>query len=225
MKVLHVFVEPRGGGGSLDSTLATIKLTRQKGHDVQVFTKNSYDFPENLAGRCHSAISAFHAPESLRQFSRKLMDFKPDLIHANELRPYISTKVLQVCREHHIPVIMTCDDYHLTCPVINHYRNQNVCTKCLDGKEYWAVLHNCRNNVPESIISAMYNFIARKRQSITKYVDHFITCSEFTRQWLIKHANISEKSITAIPHAIDIPDNQHLYNVTQDIHNDYLHQQ
>jgi glycosyltransferase involved in cell wall biosynthesis len=68
------------------------------------------------------------------------------------------------------------------------------------------VLHNCRKNLPESLINAAYNFVLRTRKAITGCVDRFITCSEFTRQWLIDHADIDPARITAIPHAIDIPE-------------------
>ena len=206
MRILHVFVQPRSGGGSLASTLATIELTRQRGHEVDVFTKKSSDFPNSLLGRLQAASSAFYSPDSVKEFAKKLRDFKPDLVHSNELFPYISTAILRLCKDQGIPVIMTCDDYHLTCPVRNHFRNRNICTKCLGGKEYWAVMHNCRDNLPESIVNAAYNFVVRTRRSITRYVHHFITCSEFTRQWLVDHAGIAPEKITAIPHAIDIPD-------------------
>lgn len=206
MKILHVFVQPRSGGGSLASTLATIDISRQQGHDVQVFTKKSSDYPNNLTGRIYAATSAFYAPGCAREFEQQLVEFEPDLVHANELFPYISPKVLEICKKHDVPVIMTCDDYHLTCPVRNHFRGQGVCTKCVGSGEFWAVIHNCRGNLPESIVNAAYNYVVRKRRWITKHVDHFITCSEFTRQWLIDNAGLDADRITAIPHAIEIPD-------------------
>jgi glycosyltransferase involved in cell wall biosynthesis len=205
MKILHVFVQPRSGGGSLASTLATIELTRARGHEVEAFTIRSGDYPDTLATRLRAARSAFSAPGSVRAFRDHLLRFGPDLVHANELFPYITPDVLAVSKQHGVPVIMTCDDYHLTCPVRNHFRGQRVCTKCLGGREYWSILHNCRKNLPESLVNAAYNAVVRRRRWITKHVDHFITCSEFTRQWLMEHAGIDAERITAIPHAIDIP--------------------
>jgi len=190
----------------LASTLATIDMGRKQGYEIEVFTRKSSDYPNNFTGRLHAAVSAFYAPDSAREFEEQLLAFKPDLVHANELFPYLSPKILEICKKHSIPLVMTCDDYHLTCPVRNHFRNQGVCTKCLGGKEYWAVVHNCRGNMPESIINAAYNFMVRKRRWISKHVDHFITCSEFTRQWLVDNADIDAKHITSIPHAIEIPE-------------------
>ncbi len=206
MKILHAFNQPRSGGGSLASTLATIEVTQNNGHEVEIFTRDSNHFPSGLKGRVQAAISAFSAPESVKTFTTHLSQFKPDLVHINELFPLISPNILKVCKQHNVPVVMTCDDYHLTCPTRTHFYNSRICTRCIGGKEYWAVLKNCKANLPESVVNAVYNFRLRKSEIFSQYVDHFITCSEFTRRWLIEHADIDEASISAIPHAIQIPE-------------------
>lgn len=208
MKILHVFNQPRSRGGSLAATRALIDITRRKGHEVEVFSTDSTDLPNGLRGKVAAAISAFHSPGSVRAFSEALDRFKPDLVHANELFPLISPKVLAICNERGIPVVMTCDDYHLTCPTRNHFRAGDICTKCIDGHEHWAILHNCKQNMPESIVNSLYSANLRHKGLFPSSVDHFITCSEFTKAWLVEHANLAPERVTAIPHPVEIPETE-----------------
>ncbi len=205
MRVLHVFNKPRSGGGSLASTLATIDLSRKNGLTVDSFSFDSSDLPVGLLGKIEASTSAFYSPKSERAFLRKIKEFKPDIVHCNEFFPLVSARIPKLCQDHKIPVVMTCDDYHLTCPTRNHFIEGQVCTACLDGNEYNAIRYNCRNNMPESIINSLYNYRIRIKKLFKNYVDHYITCSEFSRSWLIEHAGINATSITSIPHVIEIP--------------------
>lgn len=205
MRILHAFNQPRSGGGSLAGTLATIEVLRAKGHDVEVFTRNSRDFPAGMRGRLQAGVSAFHAPASVRAFEALLERFRPEVVHANELFPLISPSIVPLCAGRGIPVVMTCDDYHLTCPVRNHFREGKVCTQCVGGHEHRAVVNNCRDNVAESVVNALYTAMIRSRGLYTRNVSHFVTPSDFTGQWLVEHAGVDAARVSTIPHVIAIP--------------------
>lgn len=207
MKILHVYNRSRSGGSSFASTQATIEISRQNGLEVESFARGSGDLPSGVRGKLQAAVSAFYAPGSVRDFLQTLDRCQPDILHCNELFPLISPRILRLAKARNIAIVVTTDNYHFTCPVRNHFRNNQVCTECLDGKEHRAILNNCRNNLPESIINALYNRRIRVQRSILDYANHFITCSEFTRQWLIDHTGIEDKRISAIPHAVEIPQN------------------
>ncbi|MFQ3250220.1 MAG: glycosyltransferase involved in cell wall biosynthesis [Glaciecola sp.] len=206
LRILHVFNQPRSGGGSLASTLATISIFKDAGHEVEIFTRNSQDLPSGLVGKFAAARSALYNPESVSDFRAFLKRFTPDIVHANEFFPLISPNILMECKEQGIPVVLTCDDYHLTCPARTHFRNGQICTLCIGGKEYNGLLNKCKNTYSESAINVLYNYNLRRKETYQTTVDHFITCSEFTKSWLVEHANIDSTCITAIPHAIEIPD-------------------
>ncbi|PKG93202.1 glycosyltransferase family 4 protein [Paraglaciecola sp. MB-3u-78] len=206
LRILHVFNQPRSGGGSLASTLATISIFKKTGHNVETFTRKSTELPAGLKGKWAAASRALYNPESVRDFRAFLKRFNPDIVHANEFFPLVSPNILMECKERGIPVVLTCDDYHLTCPARTHFRNGEICTLCLNGKEYNSVLNKCKNSYSESAINALYNYNLRRKETYQNTVDHFITCSEFTKSWIIEHANVSPNCITAIPHSIEIPD-------------------
>jgi glycosyltransferase involved in cell wall biosynthesis len=206
MKVLYAYNIHRGGNGSLNATAATIRVVREHGVPVEVFTRDSRDLPENFAGRLKAAASSFYAPEGVREFRKVLDSFKPDVVHVWDVFPLISPWIFPMCHKRKIAVIMTCDDYFFTCPARNHFREGKICTECLGGHEYNVLRHNCRNNLGESLTLSMYTTMLRWLKLQTKYITRLVACSEFTRQWLAEHSGISPERIDLVPHFVDIPE-------------------
>src|SRR5215471_16763449 len=141
MRILYVYNYHRGGNGALNATATTVRLMREHGFEVEEFTRSSKELPQNLRGRLKAATNAFYAPEALREFRNALDSFKPDIVHAYDVFPLISPWVFSICAQKKTPIVMTCDDYFVTCPNRNHFRNGKVCTECLGGREYNALLH------------------------------------------------------------------------------------
>jgi glycosyltransferase involved in cell wall biosynthesis len=207
MRVLHAYNQHRGGGGSDITTRATIEVSRRYGIDVEVFTRNSEDLPKNLGGRLQAARSAVYSPDAKRAFCRLVDSFRPDLLHAHEVFPLVTPWILPECTARGIPVVMSCPDYRMTCPVVTHLYKGEVCTKCVGGNEHWVLLRNCRGSIPEDLTVAVYNVMVRKLGLFRKHVHHFITPSEFTRQWFMTHAKIEASRISANSCVVDIPEN------------------
>lgn len=205
MRVLYAYNRHRGGGGADNAARATIDVSRRQGVQVEVFTRNSEDLPRNIVGRLRAGLSVIYAPHSVREFSRLLNRFKPDLVHIHEIFPLVSPWILPPCSRRGIPVVMTCVDYRMTCPVVTHFRDGSICTRCTGGREYWAILKNCRRGHAASVSVALYNTLVRRLGLFARHVEHFIAPSEFTRQWLIQHAEIEPARITTINPVVEIP--------------------
>ena len=202
MRVLHVFTQPRSGGGSVRTSLLTVDLCRRNGIDTELFTRLSSDIPGGIRGRLHAAAGAIHSPASLRDFGACLDRFRPDLVHASELFPLISPAAIRLCGRRGIPVVMTCDDFHLTCPIRTHFHDGGVCTRCVERGEHWAVLRNCRDNLPESLINAVHNALIRVLGLYRKHVAVFLTGSPFAREWLVRHAGVERDRIAVLAHPL-----------------------
>ncbi len=205
MKVLYAYNYHRGGNGSLNATAATVRLVREHGAEVREFTRNSKGLPQNLVGRLTAGTHAFYAPEAVREFKRTLDEFRPDVVHAWDVFPLISPWVFRACAERGVPVVMTCDDYFLTCPVRNHFRNGKICTECLGGHEYRAALHNCRGNLTESLIVSAYTTMLRTLRLAADNITRLIVSSEFTRDWMAQHSGFGRERIDLVTHFVDIP--------------------
>ncbi len=206
MRVLYAYNYHRGGNGSLNATAATVRLVRDHGFQVEQFTRNSNDLPDNLWGRLTAAANAFYAPQALREFRKTLDSFKPDVVHVYDVFPLISPWIFPICARRNIPVVMTSDDYFLTCPVRNHFRKGKICTKCLGGREFYALVHNCRGNLAESLTLSTYTTMLRMMRLVTNNLSRLIACSEFTHRWMGEHSGIDSSRIDLVRHSVSVPE-------------------
>ena len=206
MRVLQVFNRHRHGGGADNIWDQTISISRERGLEVGVFSRDSNALPNNLYGKFKAFSSGIYAREAVAEFDRVLQEFKPDVVHAHELYPLVSHWILPRCKKAGIPVVFSVYDFRLTCPIATHYSKGKVCHKCASNSEYWAVLKNCRNSYPESIAFAMRSTVTRKFKLVTDYVDQFIVLSEFSRDWLIREVGLDGTLIHTVSPAISAPE-------------------
>jgi glycosyltransferase involved in cell wall biosynthesis len=206
VRIVFAYNQHRGHAGGGDKYASdTVELARELGHEVTVFTKSSEALPKNIWGRLQAAASILAAPRSVSEFSALLDAFSPDVVHAFELFPLVSPYILPECRARGLPVILGIIDYRLTCPVVTHFRDGQVCTACCGGNERWAVLRNCRDNVPESISVAAYNTLVRRRGLVSTNVTHYDVPSDFSRGFFMEQLGIPADRISARNPLIDLP--------------------
>jgi glycosyltransferase involved in cell wall biosynthesis len=206
MKVLHAYNRHRNGGGADNVWDQTIRVSRERGLDIGVFSRDSRDLPTSLGGRAKAFSSGIYARDSVKEFERVLSEFKPDLVHAHELYPLISYWILPLCKKAGIPVVYYCYDYRLTCPVATHFTNGQICQKCPSNGEHWAFLRNCRDSYAESFAYALRSTITRKFNLVRNNVDHYIVPSESSRDWLMHEVGVDSSLITTVPCAVSLPE-------------------
>lgn len=206
MRVLHVYNIHRGTGGSDKATAKTVDVLRQRGVEVDTFTRDSRDLPVNLAGKAKAFVSGIYAAEAIQDFTRQIEQRQPDLVHVHELYPLISPWVLPRCRAAGIPVVMTCNDFRLSCPIATHYTAGAPCYKCMGGKEYWCVLRNCRASLPESLAFALRNASARRSHLFDKGIQRFIAISSYQLDFMADRLGMDRQRLALNPCAIDLPE-------------------
>ena len=179
MRVLHAYNKHRGAGGSDAATAATIDVLRQRGVEVDTFVRDSRDLPANLGGKVTAFIGGLYAADAVREFAALLQQRRPDVVHVHELYPLISPWILPRCKAAGVPVVMTCNDFRLSCPVATHYTRGAPCFKCAGGKEHWCVLRNCRDSMAESVAFALRNASARSFGLFDRGVSRFVAISQY----------------------------------------------
>lgn len=205
MRVLHAYNAHRGFGGSDRTTAATIAVLRGRGVEVEEFVRDSRDLPPTLAGKAAAFVGGLYAAGAVREFESALRARRPDVVHVHELYPLISPWVLPRCARAGVAVVMTCNDFRLSCPIATHYARGESCYRCLGGREYWCVLRNCRASVPESIAYAMRNASARLFGLFDRHVHRFVAISDYQRDFLTGEVGIDSGRVAVNYCAIDLP--------------------
>lgn len=205
MKILHAYNRHRGGGGADNACDATIRLSVEQGLDVEVFARSSLDLGEGLRGKVKAFVSGVYAADAVSDFRDHLRRSRPDVVHVHELYPLISPWILPVCSAAGIPVVMTCYDFRLTCPIATHFRRGRICHQCAGGREHRSVINNCRGNPAESLAYGLRGMVARRFRLFYDHVSCFIVLSEFSAEWLTDHAGIKPDRILLNPCVIPLP--------------------
>lgn len=205
MRVLHVNNWHRGFGGSDHACRTVIDLCSRRGMDVGVFERDSKVLGDGLAGKTRAFVDGIYARSAVREFDRVLRSFGPDVVHVHELFPLISPWILPRCKARGVPVVMTCYDFRLTCPVATHHNRYGVCYDCATGSELRAVLNDCRGSLAESLAYALRSMVARRFGLFSAHVDCFIVLTEFSKQWIVDRAGVPEERVAVIPCIVPAP--------------------
>lgn len=208
MKVLHAFNSHRGTWGSDKAWSRTIEISRAAGFDVAVFSRDSKVLGAGLQGKVRAFFSGIYAREAVRAFDATLAEVRPDVVHTHELFPFVSPWIHRRCAAAGVPVVHTCYDYRLTCPIATHFDGEAICTRCVGGREYNAFVRNCRGNAAESLAFALRSTVATRRGLFVDDVDQFIVLTEFGRDWLRRDVGIADDRITIQPCVIPLPESR-----------------
>lgn len=207
MKVLHAYNRHRGMGGSDNAWDEAIRISREGGIDVEEFFRHSRDIAPNIFGKINAFVSGLYSRSAVVDFRRKLAEVKPDVVHVHELYPLISPWILKDCVKQKVPVVFTCYDYRMTCPVVTHFHKGELCVRCQNGFEwFWPVVNNCRGHHLESLAYGLRNWVARTNRLFLDNVSQFIVLSDFQKDWFVNEVGIESERISVNPCSLALPD-------------------
>lgn len=205
MKVLQVHNRYRLRGGEDAVVEATLDLLRRRGDVGLLFDKHSDEVARGVASRVRAVFSGIYSVSSRREMERLLDAERPDVVHVHNLYPLLSPSVLVASRRVGVPVVMTCHNYRLVCPIAVHFIRGAVCERCAGGREYWCLLRNCRENRIESAVYALRGFVTRRLGLFLKNVTLYLAISEFLKRRLIA-AGVPEDRVVVVPNMIPLPE-------------------
>ena len=204
MKIVQVHNRYRYEGGEIDVFLSTFDLLKRNGINVDLLEKKSEGLDSTWFHKLNAFISGIYSFSAAREMNQMISQNRPDLVHIHNLYPLLSPSVLVSCRRAGIPVVMTCHNYRLICPVATLFSDGKICERCVDGKEYWCVLKNCRGNFSESVAYAIRSIFARSLGLFKKNVTIYIAVSEYVKNRLVS-SGLNKDLITVIPNMVNIP--------------------
>ena len=187
MRLLQIYNQYRSQNcGEERAVFDVLNLMKKKGVEAKLLMQTSRGLESSLRGKLRAFSSGIYSFSAYHEVSRVVADFRPDVVHVNNLYPLFSPSVLKACQRAGMPVVMTVHNYSLTCPTMYHLYRGAVCERCLGGREYWCVAKNCRNSNSESVAYALRAFAARKLRLFLDLVTLFIVPTEFTKNLLVR---------------------------------------
>jgi glycosyltransferase involved in cell wall biosynthesis/SAM-dependent methyltransferase len=132
---------PSGENRVVDQETAALL---RAGHEVEHFERLSDDI-EDFTLRQKTVIpgQVVWSRSAAREIQVLLADFKPEVVHVHNLFPMISPSVLQACRRHLVPTVVTLHNYRLICPSGDLFRDGSICHDCVGRLPIPAVRHGC----------------------------------------------------------------------------------
>ncbi len=202
MKILDIHNQGRWPGGAERTISLTVDLLRRHGVDVVTDTRRSSELT-GLIGKVRAFTSGLYSFKAYHTILQTIERERPDVVHAHRLYPLLSPSVLVACRRIGVPVVLTCHDGQLVCPT--YYSTKGLCDRCMQGREYWCVLKNCRGNIFESIAYALRHAIAHWLRLFKDNVAFFICWTESFKRRLLCGGFANER-IVVVPHPVEVPD-------------------
>lgn len=191
-------------GGAETYFFALAEGLRALGHDVAFFSMKhpnnepSYwskyfvsekDYVGDISAfkKMQEASTLIYSFEAKRKFEALLEEFKPDIIHMNNVHRQLTLSILDApyLKKHHVPVVYTAHDYILICPAYTMVNGHGeVCDACLDKHFMHAVKNVCvKGSRAKSALASMEAEFLKLHHSYDK-IDLIIAPSEFMKSKL-----------------------------------------
>jgi glycosyltransferase involved in cell wall biosynthesis len=207
--IANKFYYSRGGADVYAMNLE--KLLQIAGHKAAFFSQN---YPQNISNfwqkywltefSWKTPFRPFGDKETKTKFNKILDDFKPDVVHLNNIHSQISPIIAQISHEQGIKIVWTIHDTKMLCPNCTCISRGNICEKCFGGNKRHCTKNNCKGNILASFI---FQKEAEKwnRERLEKYTDVFICPSNFMKQKMIQ-GGFSDSKLKVLHNFVDIPD-------------------
>lgn len=191
-------------GGAETYFFALAEGLRALGHDVAFFSMQhpnnepSYwskyfvsekDYVGDISAfkKVQEASTLIYSFEARRKFEALLEEFKPDVIHMNNVHRQLTLSILDApyLKKHHVSVVYTAHDYILLCPAYTMVNGRGeVCDACLDKHFMHATKNVCvKGSRAKSALATMEAEFLKLHHSYDK-IDLIIAPSQFMKSKL-----------------------------------------
>ena len=158
--------------------------------DKYFVTQREYNNVKNPFKAARDGMALIYSPEAKRNFQALCEEFRPDVVHLNNVHRQITLSILDApyLRENRVPVFYTAHDYVTVCPgYLMLDGDGRVCDACLeDGHYRHCIVNRCvKGSRAKSALAAMEASFNRAHKS-NQRIDRAIAPSRFMRSKLIE---------------------------------------
>ena len=214
MKILMVnkFLYPRGGCETYMLNLG--EELRVQGHEVEYFgmydEKNTVgnsaglytsnmDFHSNDLKRFLYPFKIIYSNEAYKKISKVLDDFKPDIVHMNNINFQLTPSIIYAVKKRGIPLVQTVHDYQMICPnhLLYSFAETKPCERCINGSKLNCLSHKCIHDSRAKSLLGVIEAWLYKILKTYKKVDLYVCPSRFLEEKLrAASANYEGKTFT-----------------------------
>lgn len=199
-------------GGDCIYMLNLEQLLIAHGHEVAVF---AMDYPENLPTawskyfpKNMSKLMAFTRPfgskEVRDKFNQLLNDFKPDVVHLNNIHTQLSPVIAELAHKRGVRVVWTLHDYKLLCPRYDCLLNgETICETCFYGNKKTCLDNKCMKG---SLLASLIGTLEAgnwNRFRLENCTDLFVCPSQFMADKMIQ-GGFNPQKIKVLCNFIDV---------------------
>lgn len=181
------------------------KLLEDSKHKVYLYSKHSNDI-KTPWDKIRIAFGLFWNPQTDRELTKIIKEFKPDVAHLNNLYPMIGPTAITTLNRNKIRIVQTIHNYRFMCPKGLLFRKGKICELCIHLRlPFWAILFGCYHQ--SRVASLFFSFAYLFHRSILHTFDKinlFIFPSKFTQIYYQKHLGLNKKISAYLPHFVDI---------------------
>ena len=202
MIVLNIFNERSDIGGE-DVIFQLVGDCEIPGSlDIKSIKVKKYRVKNSLINKIIAFFSGIFSVFSFFKFLAMFRKEKPDLIHVHNIFPFISPSIFLAARLLRIPSVYHVHNFHLTCPVGSHFKDDTTCERCLRKSGLDSFLLDCRGNRFESLAYWVRFFIHRRLNVFGLLPTGLIVVSPFSRRRLLD-AGYADNKIHLLPNGVD----------------------
>ena len=199
-------------GGDCIYMLNLEKLLKAHGHEVAVF---AMEYPENLdtpwkkyfpqnMSKLMAFTRPFGAHEVKSTFEKLLDDFKPDVVHLNNVHTQLSPVMAELAHQRGIKVVWTLHDYKLLCPRYDCLKNGNtICETCFSGDKKACLDNKCMKGSKLASFIGYKEAVTWNRERLEACTDVFICPSQFMADKMVQ-GGFSKSKMRTLCNFIDV---------------------
>jgi glycosyltransferase involved in cell wall biosynthesis len=198
MKITIVHNTYQHHGGAEQVLQAERNLLLSRGHEVLLYERDSAEIDRfSFLERLSLPLNTIWSRRGYRGLQELIRRERPDVAHFHNVTPLISPSAYHACRDAGVPVVQTLHNFHLICPGLHLFCDNQICEACLGRKlALPGIRHSCyHGSRAQTMVMAAMLTIHHMLKTWDESIDRYIALTEFGRSKFVEGGLDSDKII------------------------------
>ncbi|MBA2639532.1 MAG: glycosyltransferase family 4 protein [Nocardioidaceae bacterium] len=186
MRILQLHNHHGSLGGAMEVLAHEAELLTGAGHAVRTYALPPTE--ELGLGPLRAGAKAVWNVGACREVAAHIKDFRPDVVHVHTPFPLLSPAVFRTAKRLGVPTVTTLHSYRYSCIAATCHRDGAVCEDCIGKRvKLPGLVHRCyHDSLGASAALTLSLAVHRAAGTFHRYVDRYLTLTEFSRTLLIR---------------------------------------